>query len=373
MARKARGVNVRKDGRMQKRVTINGVRYSVYGHSMKELEEKELELRQRIAEGTRITGRNITVDKYFEDWIENRAQSVKEATTRTYKALYAQIGNVAIDDSGTTFGSLRVKDVDVRQIRALQAVFLKKYSTRTANDRISLLRSVFQSAVDDDRIITFNPVNAVRRVKRTEQPARESIHRALTREETNKFLDASADSYYHNLYVFLLNTGCRIGEAAALQLRDVSKTSVHVARTITRTEAGGYKIGEDTKTAAGNRIIPTNAQAAEAIKRQRAFNRVVFGDEKGLTDTVFRSTRGKLLKSTHVNEDIKRICKAAGIEYFSVHAFRDTFCTRCVESGMPPKTLQTIMGHSDISMTLGLYAHCEQATAEAQLKAVNFN
>lgn len=371
MARQARGVKTRKDGRLEKRVTINGTRYSVFGHSMKELDAKELELRQRLAEGVRVSGQNITVDRYFDQWIEARTGSIKEVTARTYRMLYSSISTATI--GGATFGSMKVKDVETQDVRALQKTLLETRSTRTVNDQISLLKTLFKSAIEDDRIITFNPVSAVRRLKRTEQPARDSIHRALTRSETNKFLDASADSYYHNLYVFLLNTGCRIGEAGALQIRDIGKRGIHVARTITRTESGGYSIGDDTKTAAGNRMIPITQAAAESLERQRAFNRLVFGDEQNLTDTIFRSTRGSILKSSLVNEDIKRICENAGIEYFSVHALRDTFCTRCVESGMPPKTLQTIMGHSDISMTLGLYAHCEQETAETQLKAVNFN
>jgi integrase len=71
-----------------------------------------------------------------------------------------------------------------------------------------------------------------------------------------------------------------------------------------------------------------------------------------------------------VNQDIARICKAAGIEKFTAHAFRDTFATRCVESGMQPKTLQEIMGHTDIAMTMNLYAHVMEETKVSQMQAV---
>ena len=87
---------------------------------------------------------------------------------------------------------------------------------------------------------------------------------------------------------------------------------------------------------------------------------------------VFRATRGGLLKSANVNYDIANCCKTAGIEKFSVHAFRDTFATRCVESGMQVKMLQEILGHTDIQMTLGLYAHAMDDQKQEQLKAVNF-
>ena len=52
--------------------------------------------------------------------------------------------------------------------------------------------------------------------------------------------------------------------------------------------------------------------------------------------------------------------------------FRDTFATRCVESGMQPKTLQAILGHSSISMTMDLYVHCLDDTKVRELKAVSF-
>lgn len=43
--------------------------------------------------------------------------------------------------------------------------------------------------------------------------------------------------------------------------------------------------------------------------------------------------------------------------HITPHTFRHTFATRSLEEGMPPKVLQTILGHSDMSMTTEIYAH----------------
>ena len=355
------------------RFTLNGKQYAVYGATIQQLKEKEAKRRQEIEEGLYKSGENISLDDYFSRCLEAKRGTVKETTLRANRMMYATMSKTAIDKAGTLFGTLKVKDIEVQNVRDLQKALAATHSTRTTNDTISMLKGILKSAVQTDRIITYNPAAPVKALKRTEAPARDTIHRALTREETRTFLSHAADSWYYPLYIFLLGTGCRIGEAGALEIRDIGKDTLRICRTVTRTESGGYKIGDDTKTAAGRREVPLTDEVRKAIERQKFVTGQIFGKLDKLTDTVFRSPRGNVLKSSTVNADIKRICKAAGLEYFGVHAFRDTFATRCVESGtMQPKTLQTIMGHSDISMTMNLYAHCMPETQKEQLKAVNF-
>jgi integrase len=57
------------------------------------------------------------------------------------------------------------------------------------------------------------------------------------------------------------------------------------------------------------------------------------------------------------NMQLKRICTSCGLEPLSIHKLRHSFATRCVESGMKPKTLQKILGHSDVTITLNYYVH----------------
>lgn len=354
------------------RFTVNGKRYVVYGVTIKEVKDKERNRRQEIEEGLYKTGENISIDDYFSRWFEAKRGTVKETTLRANRMMYSTMSKAKIDKAGTLFGTLKVKEIEVQNVRDLQKAIAATHSTRTTNDTISLLKSILQSAVTIDRIISYNPAAPVKALRRMETPARENIHRALTKEETKAFLSHAEDSWYYPLYIFLLGTGCRIGEAGALEVRDIRKDSIMIYRTVTRTEEGSNRVGEDTKTEAGRRTIPLAGEARKALERQKFITEQIFGNLENLTDTIFRSPRGKVLNDSSVNGDIKRICRAAGMDYFTVHAFRDTFATRCVESGMQPKTLQTIMGHSDIGMTMNLYAHCMQETKQEQLKAVNF-
>lgn len=383
------GMTLRADGRIVNRFTVEGKRYSVYGASVKECREKESAKRDQIRAGLAKKGKDKTVGEYFAEWIAAKEGTVKPTTIRTDSILLRRMEITPIDKAGTLFGSLKLSKVETANVRALQGALQKELkfrtdkgkektrkgmTTRATNDSIHLLKAVYKSAIAE-RLVNWNPVETVKPLKRTEEQARDTTHRALTKAETAKFLEYAKkrNSWYYNLYVFLLNTGARLGEAGALLPSDISKNGITIKRTITRTEDGGYEIGSDTKTSAGVRFIPLLGDASAALEDQRKANAIAAGVKIiELGKPIFRAPKGSLLKSANVNYDIANICADAGINKFSAHALRATFATRCVESGMPPKTLMSIMGHSDISMTLTLYAHCEDETKIEQLKVVNF-
>lgn len=383
------GMSMRADGRIVSRFTIEGKRYSVYGSSTKECREKETKKREEIKAGLHKRGKDKTVSDYFAEWIGAKEGTVKPTTIRTDTILLNRMEITPINKAGTTFGALKLSQVETANVRALQKALQEelKYktdkgkekkrkgmTTRATNDSIHLLKAVFKTAIAE-RLISWNPVDTIKPLKRIEEQARDTNHRALTKAETAKFLEHAKkrNSWYYNLYVFLLNTGARLGEAGALIPGDISKDGITIKRTITRTEDGGYMIGQDTKTSAGIRFIPLLGDARAALEDQRKANAIAAGGKIiEVSKPIFRAPRGSLLKSANVNYDIANICADAKIDKFSAHALRATFATRCVEAGMPPKTLMSILGHSDISMTLTLYAHCEDETKIEQLKAVNF-
>lgn len=374
MARKEKllpGMRHKDNQRIEYRFYVGKDRYSVRGKTVKECLNKELEKIREIEEGTYKPGKDLTVAEYMDQWLESMEDQVKPSTTRTRGKLKNRMIRQPIDKAGHLFGNVKLSDLEKGHIRQMQKSLVDDgLHTRTANETLSLLKQALQDALYDE-LIKKNPAKAVKPLPQKEEPARDNIHRALTREEVDSFLKAAAESWYYFLYIFLLNTGLRIGEASALSIRDVTESLITVHKTVTR-EGIGYIIREQTKTEAGRRTVTTRPRAWEAFQGQRHLNEMLYGSKViNMSNPVFTLPKGGIIRPDRVNSDIKRICEKAGVDYFTCHAFRATFISRCIAAGVPVKTLMEEVGHKDVQMTLGLYGHGEEQQKREQILAVN--
>jgi len=370
----------RKDGRWCETFTINGKKYFAYGSTRKEAIEKAADKKTLLQSKLNIKGVEMTLNQYHSKWVDARQGTVRGATLRRQQFDYKRCSEAVIDAAGTTFGDLKIVDIEVQHIRDLQKTLQatenkngsQRYSNDTINASIDVIKHILNDAIKE-RIINFNPCTAIKPLKRTIKPARETTHRALSIKETRAFLDAAASSYYLNVYKFMLYSGCRCGEVGALRLTDIDRKGgkLKIRRTLTKDENGVYIIGDSAKTNFGVRDIPLTEELLDTIKAQLEINKLLLPEKVTNIDAlIFMSPEGNLLSDTCVNRDITRKCKAAGIDKFTAHALRDTFATRCIESGMNPKTLQEILGHSDIGITMNLYCHVMDETKVNEMKLV---
>ena len=373
----------RADGRKTVTFTFEGKRYYCYGRTKAEAKEAERVKRQELAEGSYKRSQCLTLSQYYDRWIEARRGTVKGATLRKQQFQFEAAATVPIDANGKTFGELLISEIETQHIRILQKDLLIRKdkhgkplkgkmarTPETVNGIIALISHILHDAVNE-RAINWNPCSGVKNLKRTDKPARETIHRALSIDETRSFFQAAAESWYYDLYRFLLATGCRCGEAGALKLSDIKDDRILIRKTVTKNEFGVYVIGDTPKTRYGRRDIPMTAQIREIIDHQRLINNAVRRNNVVEIDrALFTTSWGNLLAVANVDRDIARICKRIGIPKFTAHAFRDTFATRAIESGMKPKTLQEILGHADISITMNLYAHVMEETKANEMQLV---
>lgn len=360
----------RKDGRLQKGFRYNGKLYVVYGRNAKELFEAEQQKRAELESGIERR-KNPTFAQYYERWTEARRGSVKEATLRAQAKIYNVVSRITIPDTGRSFADMRIKEITIDDLRTLQTALTGSRKTRSVNDYMAHVSHVMADAMKE-RVIDYNPCVLLKRLKQTEEKARDTGHRALSLEETKAFFGCAKcqDSFYYNVFRFAICTGARVGEIGALKYSDIRGGLIYIEKTITRGESGAYMIGEEAKTEAGRRQIPLNDQLREILADQKELNAALYGNLLPMDDTIFKAAEGGLLLATPIDREIKRICRAAGIDPFTMHAFRATFATRAIESKTDLKTLQELLGHKNFNLTMSLYGHVLTDTKTEAMKNI---
>lgn len=370
MARLASGVRKRPDGLLEKRFMVDGQRYSVYGINNKEIEQKERELRKTIEAGLYTKNRNITLDGYFEEWLEGKRNSTKGNTLKSYKAYYYK-------HISPVLGSRKVQKIERREVLRLQNEVSTKLATTTSNMVIKTLKIVLNDAMKDD-IIAKNPAAGIKDMKDTSVKATESYHRALTQEEQTAFMAELKTDFFYEFIALLLTTGMRQGEAAALNWSDIDykQNVIHITKTVTYDENGKIKIGDSPKSEAGQRDIPMNDTIKEILKAQKKKSAMLQSTNViAFDDRIFSTVYGNIINSNRVNKSITTCLKALEtkgiyIEHFTAHAFRDTFATRYIEQGGNMQTLKTILGHNSISLTMDLYSHVLPNTKQKEMDSI---
>ena len=182
--------------------------------------------------------------------------------------------------------------------------------------------------------------------------------RALTIEEQKKFLEVSKNTSNYNQYAFILQTELRTGELIGLKWTDINfeKKELTIRRSAEfRYIVGEWRIGEP-KSKSGYRTIPLTEMAIEILKDQKAKMKKLKIINLEFKDYVFLSRKGEPTKNSAYDTTLFKLCDKAGIERFSMHVLRHTFATRCIEANMRPKTLQVILGHSNVGITMNLYS-----------------
>lgn len=336
------------------RFQIDGERYSVYGKTVKEVLAKETDLRLRLENGQYRRNNVITIEEYSKEWIERKMNVLKGTSIKAYKVLLNAVINPRI-------GNVKVQAIDKRMIEKFRSDVARDISASRSNYAVAFLHKILDEAVDDE-IIAVNPCKI--KMLKVEKKATENIHRALTREEQAKFIEHSKENFFHEMMMFMLLSGVRSGEAFALTWDNVDfKNKVIKIRA-----TYSLRMKQTPKSESSERDIPINSAIESVLKSQR--KKMEGLGWYGIRTNVFLSTYGNIVSPETLKFNIEKIASEAGIERFTSHAFRDTFATRYIEAGGTPKTLQTILGHSTLAMTMDLYAHVLPDTKAQEMERI---
>ena len=308
------------------------------------LREKEKQIQADLFDHIVNRGGNYTVVELVEKYT-----SLKTGVGHNTKAGYKTVINILNKEA---FGKQRIDKIRLSDAKAwlikLQQVDGRGYSS--IHSIRGVLRPAFQMAVDDD-LIRKNPFGfELASVIVNDSVTREAITRKQER-ELLKFIkeDKHFCRYYDAIYI-LFNTGLRISEFCGLTFSDLEfdQKRIKVDHQLQRTSQMKYVIG--------------------APKTEPMVD--------GYVGFLFLDKNNKPMVALHWEKYLEHIIEKYNKIYriqmpkVTPHVCRHTFCSNMAKSGMNPKTLQYIMGHSDISVTLNVYTHVQFDNAQAELLRV---
>lgn len=337
------------------------------------LREKEKQIQADLFDHIVTRGGNYTVVELVEKYV-----SLKTGVSHNTRAGYKTVINMLKKES---FGKLRIDKVRLSDAKAwlikLQQVDGRGYSS--IHSIRGVLRPAFQLAVDDD-LIRKNPFGfELASVIVNDSVTREAITRKQER-DLLKFIkeDKHFCRYYDAIYI-LFNTGLRISEFSGLTISDIEfdQKRIKVDHQLQRTSQMQYVI-QAPKTESGIRYVPMSEEVVACFRRILA-KRVAPKVEPmvdGHAGFLFLDKNDRPMVALHWEKYLQHIVEKYNKIYriqmpkVTPHVCRHTFCSNMAKSGMNPKTLQYIMGHSDISVTLNVYTHVQFDDAQAELLRV---
>jgi integrase len=289
---------------------------------------------------------------YLTDWLKRHRTRLAPRTAERYETFVAQAKRDAI-------GTVPLARLSPR---ALEGYYARRItaglSSTTVNHHHRMLHKALRDAVRQDLIVQ-NPATAAQAPKRAR-----TRPEVWTEAQTLLFLsEAKATSTYYPVYLFLVATGCRVGEALGLTWKalDLREGVAHVEQTLQRPSGGGY-LCKDPKSDRSARAVVLSPEVV-----------VTLAEHERKSGFVFAQTDGKPLHANNIRQrDVRRLCTKLGLPWRrALHNLRHAHGSYLLQRGVSIKVVQERLGHSTAAFTLGTYAHVLQGMQEQAAEAMS--
>ena len=341
-----------------------------FGKRKSKRSKKLQEVRQWLADATYINehsdieqATNMMVDAWFEYWIDVKKKTVRPNTVRNYTERYNKNIQKIIGRKILT----EVKPIHCQKIFTDMAE--EGYKTSTIYQTRIALFNMLEFAKENEVILS----NPCKKSVKSDMGKPSQKKEALTIDIQKKFIEYAKGQSYENQFRFILQTGLRTGELVGLKWEDIdfSKKAIRIQRSMEyRYSVCEWRIGEP-KSKAGYRTIPLTDETIRILTEQKEKNKNIKKIQEEWYEFIFLSRKGEPVKNSAYDTALFKICDKAKINRFSMHVLRHTFATRCIEGGMMPKTLQNILGHSNIGITMNLYVHITEDEKQKEIDKVS--
>ena len=346
----------------------------IYAKTVKELETKIKNITNELNHG--VKANEIIFGDFLKDWLYDvKFIGLKPKT----KMLYDSVFRNHIKNN-------EIYNIKLKSLKAIdvQKYFNKLYQKDVSNSLLSTTNKIIapciRYAYNNGYIIKdFSRMYSVPKKSETN----DKKVKPFTLEEQKKFLKAIEGHKYEVLFLVALYTGLREGEILALTWNDIDfiKNTITVSKTVSivvditkESRSKGYISIGTPKTVKGNRVVPLPDFLVKRLKQYKLFKKeesLKIGIQFKESNNLFTTRNGTMLSAVNLQRMFKEILLKAGIENRKFHDLRHTYATRLFELGESAKTVQELLGHSSISMTLDIYTHVLKETKETAIEKLD--
>lgn len=300
------------------------------------------------------------IERFWEPWLaeEVSMENLRESTVLWYlrgaRNVSSEIGNV------------RVTDISKEVLRGMLSRRINQGDSKAKLRQMrATMRSILSLAVERD-VIVSDPSgfmvgrNAPKTLKNEKQPLR-----AWSESDARGFIRSVRGDRLEALWILLITTGLRRGEALGLTWEDIDLES----QTLTVRRSLGH-VGPDLrfqepKTESSKRTIAMGPSTIDSLKAHRMVqteDRLAVESWNDEMNLVFSGADGRPVRPDYVTKRLRRLVKDAGLEWIRVHGLRHTMASVALQNGTDIATVSERLGHSDTNVTARIYLHGSKGT-----------
>lgn len=337
-----------------------------------EVKEKLERYKREMALGILPVDDKITLEEWYHTWLwEYRMQDMKPKTFETYDGIYrnyiknSEIGRVKLKDLRTIHLQKYYNNLRIKLGKSASSII--RINTRI---KPCLAEAEKQGYIHKNycSLVTLPKKQHNRKIK------------ILSAKDQIKFINTIKGHDLEMLFLTALSTGARLGELLALKWSDIdfNNGKMEIVRTLSRARNQYTRVYEiieqSTKTINGARVIPIPSAVFAKLKiyrKKQIQQKLKMGAKYIEKNYVFANELGYPIDDKRPCRNLKSILKNIGVPPINFHGLRHTYATRLFEAKIQPKTVQMLMGHSDIKVTMNIYTHVMEDVKTEAVEQLN--
>jgi integrase len=325
----------------------NGKRKYFYGKTEADALEKKRQAERQQDDGANLASEDPTLKRFMETWLDVVQQSLRPKTYESYLSLSR---NHIIPELGKT----KLSKLTAQEVQ----VFINSRTRKGLSPRsVQYIRAVLRMALSQAQKWGMLQKNVAKLVEVPRIPRKHAFE--TSQADVQAILKAVEGHRLETLFLTSVSLGLRLGEVLALKWSDVDfpARTLSVSRSLQKIKGDKYRFVEQ-KTIRSTRKLPVPERlfaSIDAHRTRQTLEQTVFPQTPwGL---IFCTRNGTPLSGPDVTHAFQRLLAAQGVPRIRIHDLRHACISLLLAQGVDVRTVAEIAGHSQVSMTLNVYAH----------------